>query len=664
MVNKEALKWEEGAPLPFGATVKKEGVNFSIFSRGRSPINLTIFDPKSLEVIDTFCMERNVGGVFYGFLNGLTPPFGYAYQLYGENEWLIDPWAKEILSPIDWKSQADYRPLGLVRDGSTFDWTGDHKPGYAKEELIIYEMHVRGFTRHSSSGVLFPGTFEGIIERIPHLKKLGVNAVEFLPLQEFNEKEFPPPPITGSPLCQYWGYSTVNFFSPMNRYCSSPSLGKSTDEFKKMVKALHLAGIEVILDIVLNHTADGNEKGPNYSFKALAKEIYFMMDEEGEFLNFSGCGNTFNANHPLVIEFIIEVLRHWVVDMHVDGFRFDLASIFYRGHSGQVLAAPPLLEAISKDPILSGVKLIAEPWDAAGLYQVGSFYPESKRWCEWNGRYRDCIRRFLKGEHHLKGEFATRLCGSEDLYSHDGRLPRNSLNFITSHDGFTLRDLVTYQHKYNEANGEENRDGSNQNDSWNCGFEGATADPAILVLRERQMRNFHLALMISQGVPMLLMGDEYGHTKYGNNNTWCQDNALNWFDWNELGLNHQFVRFYQILIHFRRRCALVRKHRFLKDDDIIWHGKTPLEPEWGVDDGFLSFTLLNKDQKHDLYIAFNASPKASLINIPPARDKTKWHIVADTSLPSPDDAFEGMGPALNSLERPMEPFSSLLLESY
>ncbi len=506
-------------------------------------------------------------------------------------------------------------------------------------------MHVRGFTRDDSSKVQHPGTYLGLIEKIPYLKELGVNAVELLPIHEFNEKEAVQiNPLTKQKLCNYFGYSTVNFFSPMNRYASQSNQDKALIEFKTMVRELHKNGIEVILDVVYNHTFEGNHQGPVLSFRGFDAPAYYMIDAQGNYLNFSGVGNTVNCNHPVSWELILQSLRYWVTEMHVDGFRFDLASILTRGENGAPLAYPPMVEAISRDPILSHTKLIAEAWDAGGLYQVGGFY-HGTRWSEWNGKYRDVVRRFIKGTPGHKMAFATALCGSQDLYGW-GRAPICSVNFITAHDGFSLADLVTYNEKHNESNGEENRDGFDHNDSWNCGIEGHSLNKKIVNLRERQIRNFHFALMISQGIPMVLMGDEYAHTRHGNNNTWCQDNELNWFLWNRLDIRPGFNRFFRSLIQFRKDHPLLKRETFLEDKDITWHGITPDKPEWGNENHLVAFTL-NSDQGPDIYIAFNAGHILQTLTIPPAGTGKNWFWVVNTYNTSPEDFFdEGHRPKL------------------
>jgi isoamylase/glycogen operon protein len=653
-----------GSPTPYGPTPFPNGVNFAVFVEDSPQVELILLDPETDSILQAIPITSQTGRVKHIFIEDLHPPFAYAYRCSNaKGALLLDPYAKTIKSPSTWNSPLPYHPVALVVESTPFDWEDDRFPNIAKEDQIIYEMHVRGFTKHPSSHVAQPGTFLGVIEKIPHLKNLGINAVEIMPMQEFNEKEYTPlNPAYQGKLFQYWGYSTVQFFSPMNRF-SLKEQGSVINEFKQMVKELHRAGIEVILDIVLNHTSEGNEKGPIQSFKGLAPNIYYIHFPGG-YANFSGCGNTLNCNQPVVTEFILDVLRYWVTEFHVDGFRFDLASIFYRGTDGRPMQTPPVLEAISKDPILFSTQLIAEPWDAAELYKVGSFFTETIRWSEWNGKYRDCIRRFLKGDRGLKGEFATRISGSEDIYGHNMQRPRNSINYVTCHDGFTLRDLVSYNTKHNLMNGENNRDGSDQNYSWNCGKEGVTTSPEILRLREKQMRNLHLALMVSQGIPMVLMGDEYGHTKNGNNNSWCQDNPINWFLWDELAKNAAFLRFYRGLIHFRSEHNLLRHRKFLRDDDVLWHGKMPYEPAWEKEDQFVAFTLLDKEKDYSLYVAFNASPENVEVTLPQCPSGRAWTWIANTARPPPEDFRDGPERMrLLGLTTTMESYSSILLKA-
>ncbi len=662
------IKILKGSPLVLGATIVEDGVNFALFVEKSTPLQLEIYDKTGSHKLHTFDIPNRTGQIRHACIQGLKPPFAYCYRLLDEpyaQFQLIDPYSKDLCTTRTWGDRTrPYQPLSLFAPPIPFDWEETNHPRIPKEKLILYEMHVRGLTMDAASGSAYPGKFLGVIEKIPYLKSLGVNAIELLPTFEFDENEYPPKGVPPKNLHQYWGYSSVSFFALMNRYACSEEPGAAAFEFKQMVKELHRNGIEVILDLVYNHTAEGNGVGPTYSYKALGKHVYYLIDSQGGLANYTGCGNTFNCNHPVAIQLILDSLRYLVTELHIDGFRFDLASIFYRGQNGEPLERPPLVSAIAKDPLLHSTKLIVEPWDAAGLFQVGKFYPESVRFSEWNSFFRDDMRRFIKGDKGHKGKFATRISGSEDLYAHRGRHPRNSLNFIACHDGFTLNDLVSYNEKHNEANGEENRDGSNSNDSWNCGQEGPSEDAQILHLREKQIKNFHLALMLSQGIPMIQMGDEYGHTRQGNNNAWCQDNPLSWFLWDKLKENEALFRFYNQTIHFRQSNPYLSHKAFLKDSDISWHGPTPFQPIWEGEEHFLAFTLIDPQGKSDLYAAFNAGPDPISIEIPQPKPSQKWHWLINTALRSPDDFKEPPQPiAPNPFHYQMEPFSSLLLIS-
>lgn len=652
---------DRGTPYPLGASQTATGTNFALFYEKSDPVRIRIIDPSSLNILHEIDMPFHTGQIRHCELGINQLPIGYQYVINGQP--LSDPYAKALITPQAWGERSIlYQPIPLLLPHTNFNWDNVSPPRLAKEDLVLYEMHVRGFTEDNSSGVSSPGTFLGMIDKIEHLKSLGINAVELLPIHEFDETEYPPKNAPPLPVYQYFGYSSVNFFSLMNRYASSAAPGAVIDEFKLLVRELHRAGIEVILDVVFNHTAEGNGQGPTYSYKDLGAPVYYLHQEDGQLANYSGCGNTLNCNHPVMIQLILESLKYFVSEFCIDGFRFDLTSILCRGSNGALLTKPPLIQAITKDPLLTSTKLIAEPWDAAGAFQLGDFALDTPRWGEWNSYFRDDMRRFLRGHGGTKGKFATRLAGSEDLFGHSKKRPKNSVNFITCHDGFSLRDLVSYNEKHNTANGEENRDGMNDNDSWNCGVEGVTTDPEILALRERQMRNFHLALMLSHGTPMLFMGDEYGHTKEGNNNTWCQDNRLNWMLWDQLKENEGFYRFYKSLIAFRNANALLKKPHFLREGDIDWHGTTPFKPHWNQEDQFLAFTLNDHEEGRDIYAAFNASPQSMEVEIPTPRTK-KWHWIANTALPSPDDyKFPPQPIETDVLKYRMAPYSSLLLK--
>lgn len=670
---------EHGKPYPFG--VSQEGLltNFALVAPKATSVILCLFDSENGKLVESFLLSsetNKTGAVWHiAFLSFDSKSYSYAYKiepkLLPKQDLLLDPYAKSLRTSHVWGdnnlfpelNHRQYCPLGDVSPSlTTFDWEGDRSPSIPLNKLIIYEAHVRSFTQHPSSQVRHRGTFLGLIEKIPHLLELGVNAIELMPIQEFNELEYTlthhKNPIL---LYNYWGYSTVNYFSPMNRYATSNRHGAAIDEFKTMVKALHKNGLEVILDVVFNHTSEGNEKGPIISFKGIDNDLYYILNDDGSYSNYSGCGNTFNANHPVVIAMIIDVLRYWVVEMHVDGFRFDLASALTRNIHGKPLKIAPLIDAITNDPILANIKLISEPWDCGGLYQVGSFADETTRWSEWNGQYRDSVRRFIKGTPYTHNIFSMRISGSQDLY--ENRTPCSGINFLTAHDGFTLADLVRYNQKHNIGNGESNRDGTNENESWNCGIEGTTTNPTIEWLRARQMRNFHLALMISQGVPMLSMGDEYGHTKFGNNNTWCHDNTLNWFLWDQLSVHHYFFRFYSKLIHFRKQRDFLQNTTFLTPFDIDWHGVTPFNVDWENPLPFIAFTIKDHQHGKHLYVAFNASGAHCNVTIPPPPENRNWCWVVNTANEPPQDIFEdGQGPLLNVTTYDMISHSAIVLE--
>lgn len=560
-----------------GATPLQCGINFTIHTHGGTSCELLFFHRGEEEpfAVLPFPEAYKIGDVYSMLVLDLDiEDLEYAYRidgpycpekglLFDKKNILLDPYARAVSGQRIWgfKKENAYHAR-VVKD--VFDW-GD-MPQSQKEmsDLIIYELHVRGFTQHPSSGVQHRGTFAGLMEKIPYLKELGVNAVELMPIFEFDEtvntRE-----INGQKLLEYWGYNTVGFFAPNTSYTASQEYNKEGTELKTLIKSLHDNGIEVILDVVFNHTAEGNEKGPSFCFKGLDNNVYYMLTPDGNYYNFSGCGNTLNCNHPIVQQMIIECLRYWTVSYRVDGFRFDLASILGRNVDGSPMNNPPLLKSLAYDPILRNVKLIAEAWDAGGMYQVGSF-PASRRWAEWNGRYRDALRGFLKGEYWRAWDAAQSICGSGDLYggfydNHNSNYAgyNSCVNFLTCHDGFTLYDLYSYNEKHNEANGWNNTDGSNDNLSWNCGAEGETSDPQVLSLRYRMIRNACAVLMCSRGTPMFLAGDEFGNTQFGNNNGYCQDNEISWLDWNLIHKNHDLLEFFKYMIHFRLQHAIIRK---------------------------------------------------------------------------------------------------------
>lgn len=595
LMDPKRLKISEGTPTPLGLSFQGDRANFALFSSHATQVFLGLFFQNAL--LREIEMQATQD-VWHIAIQGCSAEMEYAFRclgppknLYNPKAWLSDPYGKIGGSNNRFK----VAPL------PPFDWQGVQSPQIPLSDLCIYEMHVRGFTQDPSSKVIHPGTYLGMIEKIPYIQSLGVNAVELMPIFECDESHCKNiHPETKKNLVNYWGYNPFHFFAPKQWYAVSDPI----QEFKTLVRELHKNGIEVLLDVVYNHTGEGKEKDFYVNLRGIDNSVYYLTDPAGNYLDFTGCGNTINANHPRVQEWILASLRYWVEEMHVDGFRFDLASILTRGTNGKPMKTPPLLQAIAQDPILSRVKLIAEAWDAAGLYQLGTF-PKWGHWSEWNGRYRDVVRRFIKGTDGKAGLFANVLCGSEMIY-HSAQTPLCSVNFITAHDGFCLRDLVTYQQKHNFANGEGNRDGSDNNDNWNCGSEGPTHDPQISALRERQMRNFLLALFLSQGIPMLLMGDEQGHTRLGNNNPYVQDNRINWFLWDEQ--NPKIFTFVRALLAFRKQHPVFRHASFLKEEEVEWH------THWDETSRLVVFTL-KKDPA--LWIAFNANYEPVSLDLPP-----------------------------------------------
>jgi isoamylase len=611
-----------GTPYPLGSSVQKKTYNFAIFSQHAEQVFLGLFSPRTATPASEYPLIRT-GDIWHISLKEVPPGFTYAFRaegpktkklLYNSGVWLADPYAKSIDSPAIWNSSLSSPSVQAhLPSPSPFDWEGIKAPNIQNEELIIYETHVRGFTQHPSSGASSPGTYKAFMEKIPYLKKLGINAVELMPIFEFDEtRRTKIPHLPPYKLPNYWGYSPLHFFVPMRRYAA----GDPLLEFKTMVRELHRSGILVFLDVVYNHTGEGKEKDYFVHFRGLDNDVYYQVLDTGEYRDYTGCGHTINANHPQVQTLILDSLRYWAEEMHIDGFRFDLGAALTRDPQGVFLPQAPLLDKIIHDPILSQKRLICEAWDAAGLYLIGQFANHGP-WHEWNGPYRDRIRRFIKGTNSYTGRFAASLCGSEPIYG-ASKTPLSSLNFITAHDGFCLRDLVTYQQKHNLENEEKNLDGSNQNDNWNCGTEGPTQDPLIAQLRERQMRNFLLSLFTSQGIPMLLMGDEYGHTRKGNNNPYVQDNEINWFLWDQK--NEKIFAFTAALIAFRKKNACFRRTKFLTDQDITWHGHTPHTPNWSSTSRFIAFV------QESFYVAFNADYHPADITLP----EGLWHVLINT----------------------------------
>ncbi|WP_036486338.1 glycogen debranching protein GlgX [Myxosarcina sp. GI1] len=679
--NYSNLKLRRGKPFPFGATLVPGGVNFSIFSSHATSCTLVLFKkhapqpmveipfPKEFRIGNVYCMvvfDLDYENLEYGYRMDGPNDFA-AGQWFDSNKILADPYAKIMGgrdiwgTPPNWEDTYQHRSRIVFDD---FDWEDDRPLEIEPADQIIYEMHVRSFTRDASSGVpaKHQGTFAGIRDKIPYLKELGVNAIELMPIFEFDEFENSRlNPETGEVLLNYWGYSTVGFFAPKAGYAATGRLGMQADELKALVKELHKNGIEIILDVVFNHTAEGNEQGPTISFRGIDNKTYYMLTPEGYYFNFSGCGNTLNCNNPIVRNLVLDCLRYWAEEYHIDGFRFDLASILGRDPWGFPLANPPLLETLAFDPILAKCKLIAEAWDAGGLYQVGSF-PAYGRWAEWNGKYRDTIRKFLKGDATV-GEMAQKLQGSPDLYAWEGRAPATSINFITAHDGFTLMDLVSYNQKHNQANGENNNDGDNSNESWNCGWEGATDDPEINALRRRQIKNAVAMLVVSQGVPMILMGDELGRTKQGNNNTYCHDNQLNWLDWNLLESNADLFGFFQHCIAFRKAHPVLRNRQHFQNRDyvgsgyadITWHGDRAWQADWSDSSRTLAFMLCGKHARQGtvednyIYVAMNVHWQANWFELPGLPTGMNWHVFANTGVPSPEDIWQlGTEPKLEN----------------
>jgi len=606
--------WDRG-----GASARPEGVNFCVFTRFAVSVELLLFErADSKAPFQVIPLDPRFNRTFFFWhvlVEGLRPGIYYAWRAAGpadtalsgcrfdQQKVLVDPWGTTVDDRL-WDRERAKLPgdnaASSIRAqvvGGDYDWEGDVPLHIPLHEAIIYEMHVGGFTRHPSSGATHPGTFAAVIEKIPYLRELGITHVELMPVMAFDAQDVPPKTASLG-LENYWGYSTHSFYAPHPGYSLDPA--RARDEFRAMVKALHRAGIGVILDVVFNHTAEGGPDGPVINFKGLGNEIFYHLDpiDRRRYRDFTGCGNTVNCNHPLVTRFLIDCLQYWVREMHVDGFRFDLASALARGEDGKPQYHAPFLWTTELSPVLGKAHIIAEAWDAAGLYQVGDF--PGFRWGEWNGRYRDVVRSFVRGDKGLIGEVASRIAGSSDLYAHRGRLPTNSINFVTCHDGFTLYDLVSYDRKHNHANGENNRDGHDHNLSWNCGVEGQTEDPAILELRRRQARNFIAILMLSQGVPMLLAGDEVLRTQHGNNNCYCQNNAYSWLDWDLTERNRDMLVYTRAMIVLRRRHPTLRRQRFLTGEpdpgqtikDVTWHGVDLGEPGWADDDAsVLAFTL-------------------------------------------------------------------------
>lgn len=677
---------QNGMPMGLGAVLTSDGVNFSIYSRDATKVTLCLFDSgdaaKPSTLIDLDSSVNRTGDIWHIFVQGAKAGLCYLYKVDGPYEptkglrfnyhkYLFDPYAKAFTTGSVFRSYNNLHKQGfqvnaggelqdlsdfpkcVVVDDS-FDWEGDRPLNYALEDCVIYETHVKGFTASKTSGVAseIAGTYAGFTKKIEHLKKLGVTSVELLPMFEFDENENGNQnPRTGEQLVNYWGYSTIGFFAPKTSYAADKTPGGSVREFKQMVKELHKAGIEVILDVVYNHTAEGNEHGYTFEFRGLQNDVYYSLPvaDKQYYNNFSGCGNSFNCNSAVGAQLILDSLRYWVLNMHVDGFRFDLASILTRGETGAPVPydMPSVTSAISEDPVLAKTKIIAEAWDAAGLYQVGGFPAGvNNRWSEWNGRFRDDIRCFVRGDEGSVTAAATRICGSADCYNHSGRKPTASINFLTAHDGFTLNDMVSYNGKHNDENGENNRDGSDDNFSYNHGFEGDCVNPKIEASRLKRIKNALVYLFVSQGVPMMLGGDEMRRTQKGNNNAYCQDNEISWYDWSLADKNEGLVRFTSNLIQLRKNHPVFRRTQFFGTDknaapEISWFDDNAKVLDWSKTNRFLGFKLSGtSDGDDDFYVATNMDIYDLTITLPTLTGNKKWYRVADTSFESPEDITE------------------------
>jgi isoamylase len=677
--HKTGRQISKGLFYPLGATLTPDGVNFAIYSKNASDVFLLLFDKEDSDPTDIIRLESRTKYIWHNFVHGLKAGQLYGFKVRGdfhpsrgmrfnENKLLIDPYSKaltgkfrntdNLLLPYDPNSPArdisiDRRdsttivPKSIVVDDS-FDWHGDEPSHIPFEELIVYEVHLKGFTAHPSSGVGNPGTYPGFIEKIPYLKDLGINAVEFLPIHEFYVDDF----LLNKGLTNYWGYNTIGFFTPESSYSTKQYPGCQVKEFKTLVRELHKAGIEVILDVVFNHTGEGNEMGPTMCFRGIDNPTYYTLtgtasDPFRYYMNYTGCGNSVNFENPQVIRFVMDSLRYWVETMHVDGFRFDLASVLGREFGG-FRSSASFFDAVSQDPVLTRTKLIAEPWDL-GTYQVGNFPVD---WSEWNGRFRDTMRKFGKGDAGQIRDLGWRLTGSADLYEDDGRSAFNSVNFITCHDGFTLNDLVSYNGKHNEANLEDNNDGSNDNNSWNCDWEGKTDDAGVNGLRSQLIKNFACYLLFSSGSPMILGGDEFMRTQNGNNNAYCQDNKLSWFDWDAVNKNGDMIDFFRKAISFTRKYPILQSRKFLKGldedgdqiPDISWFGPDGNKPQWDDPEArTLCYMLDGADAAsagdYQLFIILNADYKVQSVKLP-TLDGKKWFRVIDTSMKSGEDFLD------------------------
>ena len=681
----DSIQATPGSPLPLGSMVTEDGINFAIFSRHATRVWLLLFDqPTASRATQIIEVTHRTGDIWHTHVSGLGHGQLYLYQIDGpykpelghrfnKNKPLLDPYAKAITGNFEWDLSQSFGydaharnsdraistttslggiPKCIAYGNDGFDWEGDKPINRPLSETIIYETHVRSLTSHPSADAAHPGTYRGVIEKIPYFKDLGITAVELLPVHLFNKKEFERyNPLTDERLINYWGYNTLAFFAPHNAYSHLPTdRGQQVVAFKEMVKALHQAGIEVLLDVVFNHTVEGDHRGQTLSFRGIDNSIYYMLESDKRYYrNFSGVGNTFNCNHPIGQDFIIDCLRYWVQEMHVDGFRFDLATILSRGPKGNIPADPPLPIRISEDPFLRDTKIIAEPWDIGG-YQVGHF--PGDRWAEWNDKYRDEVRQFWRGDPGLTGALATRFSGSADLYYHSKQRPNFSINFVAAHDGFSLNDVVSYNYKHNEANGEDNRDGHNHNISYNFGIEGPSIDLQVEALRNRQIKNFWVTLLLSQGTPMVNGGDEFRRTQLGNNNAYCQHNEISWYDWSLVEKHADIYRFAKSVIGLRKAHPVFRRRKFFTGSDIDgdrfpdihWYNADGRDATWSGDSRTLMLTLdgskeeigANRDDV-DVLMMFNTHIKPKLFTLPLTPHGKEWRLVIDTSLPSPLD---------------------------
>ncbi|HBM16733.1 MAG TPA: glycogen debranching enzyme GlgX [Lentisphaeria bacterium] len=676
-----AFETERGKPHPLGATVTKNGVNFSIFSRFAAKVELLIFNKEiDKEPCFTITLDNEFNKTFnfwHVFVKRLKPCAFYAYRVDGpddpqnghrfnRNKLLIDPYgrglSRKLFSLKDASSQEDNIATSMrsaVVDVDRYDWQEDKPINRPMHHTIIYELHVGAFTKSPSSKVKYQGTFLGVIEKIPYLLELGVTAVELQPVFDFDDTSILPH-VKDRKLTDFWGYNPIGFFVPHSSYCVSSSPSERITEFRDMIRALHKAGIGVILDVVFNHTYEGNETGPTYCFRGLDNSIYYHLSQDkSKYADYSGCGNSLSCNHPIVSKFIIDCLRYWVEEMHVDGFRFDLASVMARGEGGDVLKYPPILWTIELSDRLIDTKIIAEAWDAAGLYQVGDF--PGFRWAEWNGKYRDDVRKFMRSEEDTVKNFAYRLCGSFDLYADRGQTPTNTINFVTAHDGFTLNDLVSYNEKHNLENGEDNRDGSNDNFSWNCGTEGSTVNLEIELLRKKQIRNFATVLMLSRGIPMILFGDEIRRTQNGNNNSYCQNNGQTYFDWSLVKENSELFHFWKELIRFRKRHPSITSRNYTFEESFNNRGFSHKPVFYGTrlsdvlkaekydpSARALAYLRGGMEEESDIYALFNMYWDNLDFEVPAVKGR-KWHYAINTSIASIDSIYpEGKEKPLTS----------------